>query len=118
MNNKIEVTALCDYVGEVQEFSSGFKKRVFALKEGHEGNKYPTLLAFTLKKDNVDLVKTSDENKVLKVVGYVESRDWVDPKTGNVKFFSEVTAVKVEVQGRNVPPPADPNEEFVDDMPF
>lgn len=117
MNNKIEVTALCDYVGEVREFSSGFKKRVFVLKEEHEGNKYPTLLAFTLKKDNVDLVKKLDEGKTLKVTGYVESREWEDPKTGDVKFFSDVTAVKVEVQGRNVPPPADPNEE-IDDMPF
>lgn len=122
MTNKIEVTAKCLAVGQVQTVGqNGFRKRDLVLHD--DSGKYPQLLAFTLKKDNVDRVNSQMVGHTLKVTGYVESREW------NGRYFTEVTAVKVEDQemaeavGSGAPAPAEPNEtvdygEVADDMPF
>jgi hypothetical protein len=119
MKNKIEVEAECCYIGEVETFSSGFTKRTICLKEQKQDSKYPTYLAFTLKKDNTGLVNETYKGRILKVTGFVESRDWQDPQTGKVKFFTDVVAVKVALAdaSADVPPPAEPPEDL-DDMPF
>ena len=100
MNTKIEVTGTCAYVGEVQGFASGFKKRTFVLREesqGQDGKTYTHLLAFDLKREDVNLVNESCRNQQLTVVGFVESRSWKNPQTGELKFFTEVTARKVSL---------------------
>lgn len=100
MNTKIEVTGTCAYVGEVQEFAGGFKKRTFVLREesqGQDGKTYTHLLACELKREAVNLVNESCRNQQLTVVGFVESRSWKNPQTGELKFFTEVTARKVSL---------------------
>jgi hypothetical protein len=90
MNNKIEITATCSHVGEIETIGqNGFKKRTFVLKD--ESGQYPKLLALTLKKDKVDKIDRRSVGKTVKVVGYVESREWQG------KYFTEVTAIGVDV---------------------
>lgn len=130
MNNKLTVTAKCCFVGEIETVGkNGFKKRTFTLKEELPGGQYPTYLAFTLKQKRCDLVSHADEGRTLTVTGFAESRDWTDRKTGKVKFFTDITAIKVEraqgdpdetVPDAPVPPEDDdiPAGAADDDMPF
>ncbi len=112
MKTKMEVEAECCAVGSVREFSSGFRKRTFVLKdevEGRDGRKFTHLLAVSLTKDNVDLVNESYRGRRLKVTCYAESREWHDPKTGETKYFTDVTATAVAPAGAaETPPPAEP----------
>lgn len=118
MNNKIEITATCSHVGEVETIGqNGLKKRTFVLKD--ESGQYPKILAFTLKKDKVDKIDRRSVGKTIKAVGYVESREW------NGRYFTEVTAVSVEVVSatKSTPvaaePPADISDDTIsDDIPF
>jgi aspartyl/asparaginyl-tRNA synthetase len=90
MNNKIEITATCSHVGEIESIGqNGFKKRTFVLKD--KSGQYSKILAFTLKKDKVDKIDRRSVGKTVKVVGYVESREWQG------KYYTEVTAIDVEV---------------------
>jgi hypothetical protein len=101
MNNKIEITATCSHVGEVETIGqNGFKKRTFVLKD--ESGQYPKILAFTLKKDKVDKIDRRHVGSTVKAIGYVESREWQG------RYFTEVTAVGVEVVSAAKPTPAIP----------
>ena len=128
MSNKIEVGGVCHFVGEVEVVGAkGFKKRTFAIKSQDEGRQYPTIYAFTLKQDKVDYIKPSDIGAHLVVTAYVESREWQNPKTGKMQFFTDVTAVKILHAGaantgavKSAPEAAaqaEP-EEFSEDLPF
>jgi hypothetical protein len=99
MNNKLEIEATITHVGEVEEIGAkGFKRRTIVLTEpASDDNKYPTLLALTLKKDNTSLVEPKHQGAKAKVVAYVESRSWDNPKTGKRQYFTEATAVKVKI---------------------
>ena len=112
MKTKMEVEAECYFVGAVKEFSSGFRKRTFVLKdevEGRDGRKFVHLLAVNLTKDDADIVNESFRGRRLKVACYVESREWHDPKTGETKFFTDVTATAVAPVGAaETPPPVVP----------
>lgn len=117
MNNKIEITATCSHVGDIETIGqNGFKKRTFVLKD--ESGQFPKIVAFTLKKDKVAKIDRRSVGKTVKAIGYVESREW------NGKYFTEVTAVGVEVVSAKAAPvvaepPADIYDDTVsDDMPF
>jgi hypothetical protein len=118
MNNKIEITATCSHVGEVETIGqNGFKKRTFVLKD--ESGQYSKIVAFTLKKDKVDKINRRHVGSTVKAVGYVESREWQG------RYFTEVTAVGVEIvsAAKTTPvvaePPADISDDTVsDDIPF
>ena len=98
MSIRIEAKGVCHFVGETQTIGSkGFKKKTFVLKE--EGlNEYPSYIAFSLKQDKCSLVTEKNIGDTLSVVGYVESREWVDPNTNKPKYFTDITAVKVSVE--------------------
>jgi hypothetical protein len=119
MNNKIEITATCSHVGDIETVGqNGFKRRTFVLKD--ESGKYPKMLAFTLKKDKCDKIDHRSVGKTVKAVGYIESREW------NSKYFTEVTAISVEVVAASKIPPAvvatevvvTETEEVTGDLPF
>lgn len=117
MNNKIEITATCSHVGDVENVGqNGFKKRTFVLKD--ESGQYPKILAFTLKKDKVDKIDRRHVGSTVKAIGYIESREWQG------RYFTEVTAVGVEIVSAAkaapaVPPPAAVEEaEANEDLPF
>lgn len=117
---KYEMTAECVFVGAIQEVGSkGFQKREVVLCEDKNA-KYPTYLAWELKRDRVNLVNDKMEGKVLTISGYPESRSWTG-KDGATKFFTAMTAVSVTVdeEGRTeVEPPEDIDVAETEDLPF
>lgn len=123
MNNRVEITGECTFVGPVEEVGQNkFKKRTFVLSEKADGAMYPTAIAFTLTKERTSLVTERMKGGTLTVTGYVESRGWVDPRTEKTRYFTEVNAVSVKpAEGRQAAPEAAVeagDEGDMDDMPF
>lgn len=97
MDNKIVIRGKVCHIGEVETVgANGFVKRTFVIKDENEMSRFPKILAFTLKKDNCGLIDSSFKGQIVDVTAYVESRDWEDPKTGTLKFFTDVTAVGIQ----------------------
>ena len=82
-------------VGELQTFASGFTKRELVVEEEREG-KWPNVVAFAFKKDNVAKLDGVKPGMRVKVGFAVDGREWTDPKTGKVRYFSDLTALRLE----------------------
>ena len=121
MTNKIEVEAECVEVGPVEAFPSGFRKRRVVLKEQGEYDRYPTFLAFVLKRDRADLVNESCVGRRLKVSGVVES---TRSKSGTT-WYTDFVALRVafpDAAKESAPAPAeapaDAGASDEDSLPF
>lgn len=93
MSAKVEVRGRLYYVGPVETFASGFRKRTAVIQD--TSSKFEDCLAVELAKDRADAVKPEDKGRECAVVGYVHSRSWTDPKTGKTKWFTSVDAVRL-----------------------
>ena len=121
MDTKIEVTGTLAYVGEVETLAKGFTKRVIALAE--QRGQYTDYVAFSLTKDRTGLVTKEMLNRRVTVGGFVKSRNWRNPNTGKVSWFTEAEAVRMkpadtEVTKPAVPQPDEPSDAIPDDCPF
>ena len=82
------------------------------------------MVAFAFKKDNVAKLDGVRPGMRVKVGFAVDGREWTDPKTGKARYFSDLTALRLEqLDGTvQVPEPADPNSLLPEpddgDMPF
>ena len=119
-----EFTGKVKSVGELQTFASGFTKRELVVEEEREGN-WPNVVAFAFKKDNVSKLDGVRPGMRVKVGFAVDGREWTDPKTGKVRYFSDLTALRLEhLDGAvQVPEPAVPdnlpqNQDDEIEMPF
>lgn len=110
-------------VGDVQSFASGFTKRDLVVEEDRPGE-WKNVVAFSFKKNNCSLLDTVKVGSRVKIGFAVDGRAWQDPRTGAVRYFNDLTALKLDVEGATeVPPPAAPAEtpgESLDDggLPF
>ncbi len=110
-------------VGEVQTFASGFQKCELVVEEAGDG-KWPNVVAFTFKKDNVAQLDGVRPGQRVKVSFAIDGREWSDPKTGKIRYFADLTALRLEVlDGAVVSPSAEPDgmASFVgseDEAPF
>ena len=97
-------------VGELQTFASGFSKRELVVEEERDG-RWPNVVAFSFKKDNAALLDGMSPGVRVKVGFAVDGREWTDPKTGKVRYFSDLTALRLErLDGATeVPEPAVPD---------
>ena len=129
MSAKVEMSGKLYFVGEVETFASGFRKRTVVVR--NESSKYEDLLAVELAKDRADMVKPGDKGRECSVVGFVHSRSWTDPKTGKTKWVTSVDAVQVTFGAASSSPKVveaaavsdivakmGDAEEVADDMPF
>ncbi len=119
-----EFTGKVKSVGELQTFASGFTKRELVVEEEREG-KWPNVVAFAFKKENAAKLDGVAEGMRVKVGFVVDGREWTDPKTGKVRYFSDLTALRLDrLDGaEGVPEPAEPNNLPTDpddeiEMPF
>ena len=96
-------------VGELQKFSSGFEKQKLVVEEDKDGN-WSNVVAFTFKKNAISKLAGVTPGAHVKVGFVVDGREWTDPKTGKVRYFSDLAALRLEVDGHRVfvPEPADP----------
>jgi len=96
-------------VGELQRFSGGFEKQDLVVEEDKDG-KWPNVVAFVFKKDAISKLAGVTPGAHVKVGFVVDGREWTDPKTGMVRYFSDLAALRLEVDGHQelAPEPADP----------
>ena len=97
-------------VGDLQTFANGFSKRELVVEEERDG-RWPNVVAFSFKKDNAVLLDGMSPGARVKVGFAVDGREWTDPKTGKVRYFSDLTALRLErLDGMvEVPEPAVPD---------
>ena len=82
------------------------------------------MVAFAFKKDNVAKLDGVRPGMRVKVGFAVDGREWTDPKTGKVRYFSDLTALRLEqLDGTvQVPEPTAPSSLLPEpddgDMPF
>ncbi len=91
-------------VGELQMFASGFTKRDLVVEEERAGN-WPNVVAFAFKKERVALLDGIVSGTRVKVGFAVDGREWTDPKTGKVRYFSDLTALRLERLDETMPEP-------------
>ena len=123
-----EYTGVVEAIGDKQTFASGFCKRDLVLTDDvGQQTQYPNHIAFTFKKDNCALLDTVKKGERAKVRFAIDGRIWHDPKTDKDKYFTDLTALKLEVLNGDgsatepVPQPAEaPDVDVgdVEDLPF
>ena len=91
-------------VGELQTFASGFTKRDLVVEEERDG-RWPNVVAFSFKKDNAAMLDGMSPGARVKVGFAVDGREWTDPKTGKVRYFSDLTALRLERLDETMPGP-------------
>ena len=94
-------------VGELQTFASGFSKRDLVVEEERIGN-WPNVVAFSFKKEKSAMLDGMVSGARVKVGFAVDGREWTDPKTGKVRYFSDLTALRLERLDETVPVPEAP----------
>ena len=112
-----EFTGKVKVVGELQTFASGFTKRDLVVEEERAGN-WPNVVAFAFKKDNAAKLDGIVPGLRVKVGFAVDGREWTDPKTGKVRYFSDLTALRLERLDGEMPVPevAVPDDVTVDSV--
>ena len=110
-----EFTGKVKGVGELQTFASGFSKRDLVVEEERDG-RWPNVVAFAFKKDNAAKLDGIVPGMRVKVGFAVDGREWTDPKTGKVRYFSDLTALRLERLDGEMPVPevAVPDDVTVD----
>ena len=106
-----EITGKVKRIGEVKKFSSGFTKRGLVIDAGdRDGKENP--VAFQFKRDNAKLLDGLGFGAKVKIAFAIDGREWSDPKTNEVKCFSDLTALKLEVleKGADAPKPPQGNQ--------
>lgn len=86
-----KVKAVC----EPQMFASGFSKRELIVEEEREG-RWPNVVGFAFKKENAAKLEGLAPCMRVKVGFAIDGREWTDPKTGKVRYFSDLTALRLE----------------------
>ena len=99
-----EFTGKVKVVGELQTFASGFSKRDLVVEEERAGN-WPNVVAFAFKKDDAAKLDGIVPGLRVKVGFAVDGREWTDPKTGKVRYFSDLTALRLERLDGEMPSP-------------
>ena len=112
-----EFTGKVKGVGELQTFASGFTKRDLVVEEERDG-RWPNVVAFAFKKDNAAKLEGIVPGLRVKVGFAVDGREWTDPKTGKVRYFSDLTALRLERLDGEMPVPevAVPDDVTVDSV--
>ena len=123
-----EYTGVVEAICEKQTFASGFCKRDLVLTDDvGQQPQYPNHIAFTFKKDNCALLDSVKKGDRAKVRFAIDGRVWHDPKTDKDKYFTDLTALKLEMLNGDgsatepVPQPAeapDIDAGDVEDLPF
>ena len=99
-----EFTGKVKGVGELQTFASGFSKRDLVVEEERAGN-WPNVVAFAFKKERVALLDGIVSGTRVKVGFAVDGREWTDPKTRKVRYFSDLTALCLDRLDETMPVP-------------
>ena len=90
-----EMSGTVKKIGEPQTFASGFSKREVILEEDKD-SKWPNVVAFVFKKEGMSKIEGLKAGDRVKVGFAVDGREWTDPKSGTVRYFTDLTGLFVE----------------------
>lgn len=90
-----EFTGIVKSVGEVQTFASGFAKRELVVQEERDA-RWPNIVAFVFKKDNTAKLDGVTPGIRVKVSFAIDGREWTNPQTGEVRHFTDLTALRLD----------------------
>ena len=90
-----EMSGTVKKIGDIQTFASGFSKRELILEE-EKDSKWPNVVAFTFKKEGMSKIENLKAGDRVKVGFAVDGREWTDPRTGAVRYFTDLTGLFVE----------------------
>ncbi len=112
-----EFTGTVKKVCDLQTFASGFTKRDLVVEEEKDGS-WPNPVAFTFKKDNTAKLDGIREGQRVKVGFAIDGREWNDPKTGNIRYFTDLTALRLDILDNDAGGPDAPGSDFVPEEPL
>ena len=105
-----EITGKVKRIGELKKFSSGFSKRELVIDAGDRDGKESPLM-FQFKKDNAKLLDGVGFGAKVKITFAIDGREWTDPKKNEVKCFTDLTALKLEVLENGTVMPQKPKKD-------
>lgn len=120
-----DFTGTVKKVCDLQTFPSGFTKRDLVVEEDRD-TQWPNPVAFTFKKENTAKLEGISEGARVKIGFVIDGREWTDPKTGNVRYFTDLTALRLDLLGDAASPdgpspdflPEEPLQDLDGDIPF
>lgn len=107
MIDKIEITGQIEAIEPLQEFASGFKKRVFVI---NTGGQYPQLIPCELLKDNVAHLEGAGIGDDVTAMCRLQGREY------NGKYYVSVVCWKIEIKANYRQP--ETSADGGDDSPF
>jgi len=115
MNFELEGTLIEIY--KTQDISSTFKKREFVIehKEESGGREFINTIKFQTVQDRCQTLDSFNINDRVKVSFSIKGRRW--EKDGNVNYFNNLEAWRIESAAQTAPPQAPPADLSVDDLP-
>lgn len=111
-----EFTGTIRKVCDTQTFASGFSKRDLVVEEDRD-TQWPNPVAFTFKKENTAKLDGLSEGTRVKIGFVIDGREWTDPKTGNVRYFTDLTALRLDLLNDSSAPDA-PADDFIPEEPL
>jgi len=88
-----KVTGTVKFIGETINVTEKFSKRDLVITDQSQ---YPQDISFQLSQDKVDLLDSFVQGDLIEVSFNLRGREWVNPTTGEVKYFNTLDAWRIE----------------------
>lgn len=95
VQNLVKLVGQIKEIGELQVFSEKFSKRSLVL-DITDNPKYANYLSIDFSNDKAELLNNLKQGDEVRVTIALRGRDWVDKKTGVVKYFNSIDAIGIE----------------------
>ena len=125
ITHKGRITAIGDTVNVSKNPGKTWNKRTFVVDDSEDGAKWKNPVEFSLNQEDCGLIDGFRVGTEVEVAFFLNGREWKDPKTGRIRYFTELRVKPISKAGAaaDVPPPATPPETSepdpsIDDMPF
>ena len=125
ITHKGRITAIGDTVNVSKNPGKTWNKRTFVVDDSEIGAKWKNPVEFSLNQDDCGLIDGFRVGTEVEVAFFLNGREWQDPKTGRIRYFTELRVKRISKAGAaaDVPPPATPPETSepdpsIDDTPF
>lgn len=125
ITHKGRITAIGDTVNVSKNPGKTWNKRTFVVDDSEIGAKWKNPVEFSLNQDDCGLIDGFRVGTEVEVAFFLNGREWQDPKTGRIRYFTELRVKRISKAGAaaDVPQPATPPENAdspsdVDDMHF
>lgn len=113
-----ELSGTIKRIGETQVFANDFTKRELVITE-NSNSSWQNVIGFCFKRSNCSLLDRLSVGDEVKIQFVVDGREWQDPKSGKIRCFNDLTAMKLDIiRYANQPAAAAPAASEEGDMPF